>query len=334
MNFLDRMIKAQEDRLAKADEEFKNAGAFRLGSFLDDHGRDFTNGAEMIDAVRKLWDSIDEFYAPAQYISAPRIDKDVIQFDSAVENGTGCLHARFVGWESARKRAVIIIPHWGAKDAAYASAARALSWFGFAVFLITLPHHGGRAEQPPDPAANAFLNANLGAAIRSVRQSVSDVRSLVGLLYDKGFEEVNLVGVSLGSCVGGLCAAVDRRITRSALLLTAGDFAETVWTGRATAHIRAAIEPNIGLEELQQLWSVISPIEFMEQYRANQSRMLIISGKRDEVVLPNLTSAFVKALESARIEVVWRVLPCGHYTLGTLPYSAISLWMIGRCLRN
>ena len=125
--------------------------------------------------------------------------------------------------------------------------AGALSWLGFSAFVLTLPHHYARNASPVRQVANDFLNADLGASIRSIRQSVCDVRSLVTWLRAEGFAEVHLIGVSLGSCVASLVAAFDARLASTSLFLTAGDFAETVWNGRATQHIRAALDPHIDL---------------------------------------------------------------------------------------
>lgn len=331
MNLLTRRLLAQEERLAQVDAPYKHPGAFKLSSFWGD-GIDFPDVPTMAASVQKVCRHLDEFYAPARPVSRVKRDEDVLTFDSAVPGDAHCetVHARVFGWKESRKRAVIVVPHWSSREVAYARICKLLSLFGLATFLITLPHHGKRSNG--DPVANDFLNADLGAAIRSVRQSVSDVRSLVTVLHDAGFQEVNLVGVSLGSCIGGLVAEVEPRIVRSVLLLTAGDFAETVWFGSATAHIRSVIEANITLQDLQEVWSVISPINFVDRCVKNNSRILIISGRLDKVVPLNLASEFVNKLRDAGVEVRWHVLPCGHFTLGALPYSVVSFLMTVRHL--
>jgi hypothetical protein len=144
-------------------------------------------------------------------------------------------------------------------------------------------------------------------------------------LIEKGYQKLGLIGISLGSCIAGLVAAHDKRIQSSALLLTAGDFAEVIWTGRATRHIQeAASDAGIGLHELQQLWSIISTGRFARQLSRTDHKCLIISGNRDRVVPFYLTERFIEQLRSYHSRLDWYVLPCGHYSLGLFPFNVIS----------
>ncbi len=206
-----------------------------------------------------------------------------------------------------------------------------MSKFGFAVLVLTLPHHLTRSNGT-SPVANPFLNANLGDAIRAVRQSVADVRLLTEWLLDQGCRQVDLVGVSLGSCVASLAAVFEHRISRTALLLTAGDFAETVWFGRATAHIRKAMGEGISLDQLRRIWAIISPINFVSRWGGGAGRLMLVSGSEDKVVLFDQTTRYIAALRGANVDVKWRVLPCGHYTLATMPFSVIALIYVLRHL--
>jgi len=335
MNWRDRWILEEEEQLARVDEEFKDPGVLRLGAFTGASESRFANIRDMIETVRGVWENIDEFYAPLEGFTVQSTQANVLELRSAVaeNHSDAVVRAQFFGWRKPRRRAVIIVPHWNATLGSYAAMSTALSWFGFAVFVITLPHHEGRRGSSA-AIANEFLNANLGAAISSVRQAVSEVRALIGWLRQAGFEDVALVGVSLGSCIAGLVAAVDGRVRRAALLLTAGDFAETVWTGRATSHIRSAIGSGVTLSDLRKVWSIISTINFVDRYKANKSKLLIISGRLDQVVLIRLSREFVVALRAAGVAVEWRILSCGHYTLGHMPYSFISVFRVIRFLRR
>jgi hypothetical protein len=77
----------------------------------------------------------------------------------------------------------------------------------------------------------------------------------------------------------GLCRDNDRSCKASGL-----DFAETVWTGTATAHIRRAIEVGVTLDQLKRVWAIISQISFVELFAENRVQMMIVSGTRDQVV--------------------------------------------------
>jgi hypothetical protein len=185
---------------------------------------------------------------------------------------------------------------------------------------MALPYHGLRARNGSS-VSDHFLSANLGRTIRSVRQAVIDTRDVVTWLQQRGHDRVVLIGLSLGSCVAGLVAAHDARIACSALVLTAGDFAEVVWTGRATRHIRRGLESKMGLDGLGSVWSIISTGTFAEKLSRADYGTLIISGGRDAVVKPYLTQRFIDQLQARGAPVRWMRLGCGHYSLALPPFS-------------
>lgn len=238
-----------------------------------------------------------------------------------VENDT--IHARFVE-AKPNGRAVLILRHWNATDASYGALAKVLNRLGFSTCLMTLPYHGRRSIDRTG-VANAFLSPNIGRTIRSVQQAVSDARQIVDWLEQRGCESVHVIGSSLGSSVASLLAIADKRIASSILILSAGDFASVVWTGRATQHIRASLEGSLSLEALQQFWAVLSPSRFWPQLSRADHRMLFLSATHDTVVLPHLTREHLAGLAAhgADFEAKW--LPCGHYSMGLVPFSAIAL---------
>jgi hypothetical protein len=138
-----------------------------------------------------------------------------------------------------------------------------------------------------------------------------------------------VIGLSLGSCIAGLAGAFDPRIRCSALLLTAGDFAEVVWTGRATQHIRRALEPDMTLEQLQSVWSIISTATFTKELARHGHSSLIMSGSRDTVVKPYLTRRFIEQLRRGDVDFGWMQLACGHYSLARAPFN---VFMFARLL--
>jgi len=336
LSLLDRFFAASEERQACVDENFKNCGAFRPGQFDAEGEADFPNVAHMETAIGKVMACADDFYSLGQNDPDYDLNAGELSFNSAVFNGhvNARVHVQIIKRRDDLSRAVIIVPHWNAKQSDYLVLAKILSWFGHAVFILNLPHHGKRTNAKPDHIANEFLNANLGAAIASIRQSVVDTRRLAQWLEQNGYSRIGLMGVSLGSCVAALVTAFEPRISKCALLMTAGDFAETVWTGRATAAIQRACKDHINLEQLQNIWAIISPQHFIDEMVTNNTELLMISCKRDSVVHFKLGMRFSRALSKAGAKLKNHVLPCGHYTLGSFPFNVMMLSMLLRFFRR
>ncbi len=336
MGLIERFVDQQEEKLARLDEALKDSGRFRLGAFEGPETDQFGTVEEMIAAVDKKLQSPLDFFGAESDLRSFRLRENVLEFESVGTAGTvsntGRVTLRLSG--RTRRRAAIIVPHWNGREDAYAAMAGALSWLGFSAFVLTLPHHHARNASPVREAANDFLNADLGASIRSIRQSVCDVRSLVTWLRAEGFAEVHLIGVSLGSCVASLVAAFDARLASTSLFLTAGDFADTVWNGRATQHIRSALDTHIEFYQLQKAWAIISPSSFLDHFRTSGARLLMVNGRRDKVVPFDATARFVEELRAAGVRVEWRVLPCGHYTLASVPFSWLSLLLAVHFMRR
>jgi pimeloyl-ACP methyl ester carboxylesterase len=230
-----------------------------------------------------------------------------------------------------RAKAIIILPHWNSSLWSYRTIAGYLSRLGASAIELTLPYHGLRNR---DGAAfsDYFLSANLGRTILSVRQAVLDTRAVIDWLYGRGYTDVGLIGISLGSCIAGLVAAHDRRVRCSALLLTAGDFGEVVWTGRATRHIRQGLEPAISLQELAKVWSIISTGTFAKEISRREHSTLIVSGVRDNVVKPYLTQRVVDQLRGFNARLEWKILGCGHYSLALFPFNVRAFVILVRFL--
>ncbi|MDV4178733.1 hypothetical protein R1521_09465 [Rhizobium brockwellii] len=335
MFLLERYLRRKEEELALVDEDQKDCGRFRLGAFTGSGEDEFDSVESMSAAVQHAVDRADEFYAGTSDETSFRVEGTCLTYKSVFADGSAndSVHVDVYSRGQSRERAVIVVPHWNSAPGAYAAIGTVLSFAGFTAYVVTLPHHGSRGASDAPRIANDFLNADLGVAIRSVRQSVCDIRSLISWISGNGAKQIHVVGVSLGSCIASLTTAFDSRVSRGCLLLTAGDFAETIWRGRATRHIRASIDGHIDLARLRQIWAILSPSNFVGRFRENHSRLLMISGKIDEVVPYDTASRFVDELRAVETNPEWLILPCGHYTLSYFPFSWLSLIQTIRFLR-
>jgi dienelactone hydrolase len=234
---------------------------------------------------------------------------------------------------TTRARAVLLIPHWNATLAGYDRFAWFLRQAGITTLCMSLPYHDQRGFAG-QRLATYMVSSNLGRTIRSCRQAVLDARMAIEWLARRGYKRIGVIGISLGSSIASLVAAHDRRVATSVLILSAGQFGEVVWTGRATRHIRRALEDRMSLSLLDSIWSVISPISYVERLGQRKMPLLLLSAREDDVFLPYLTQQFVGSLRERNVPLRWKVYPCGHYTLGKLPFSALVLLSVIRFLRE
>ncbi len=229
-------------------------------------------------------------------------------------------------------QALIVFHHWNSTSR-NSQLARFLAWHGITVVEVAMPYHLERAR-PTSSHADYMLSANLGRTIQSMRQAVLDGRQLIRILKDSGYETVSVLGISLGSWAAGLIAAHDPAIERAALFLTAGSLADMVWTGRATQHIRASLQDDIELADLRRAWSPLSLESFTDKLARPDLDLQLVLGKRDTVVLPELSERLIARLAKAEATPEALKLNCGHYSLSRPPYIVRAGVSLSRFLNH
>ena len=99
-------------------------------------------------------------------------------------------------------------------------------------------------------------------------------------------------------------------------------FADVVWTGLSTQHIRQGIEDHISLDSLRSVWSAISPVNYMNEYaRWPKRTKFIYASYRHDVPARIFRAMLFEGYQERGIDNEVVVLPCGHYTLGEAPYK-------------
>ena len=232
--------------------------------------------------------------------------------------------------------ATIILPNWNAEGESFDRMARLFAICGVSALRISLPYHDCR--QPTNwPFAKHMVSSNIGRTIQSVRQAVLDVRCGIDWLVSMGYKKIAIVGASIGSCVATIAAAHDNRVNGIVQLLMASNFAEAVWTGIATRHIRESFESLDGftdLVQLKHLWAGISPDTYVSSLSDNDTKVLMVTGRYDPVFLPHLAEEIADHYTQYSVEHKWKLLSCGHYTFGDFPYNAIATMTALRWLRK
>ena len=237
-------------------------------------------------------------------------------------------------WFPARgRRAVVLLPHWNSDALSYNSLCRVLNWMGIAALRLSMPYHDIRRPAEIDRADYA-VSANIGRTLDSVRQGVIDARCCLDWLEAQGYNRLGIVGTSLGSCYAFLATAHDPRIQVAAFNHASTYFADVVWHGQSTRHIREGLETAIDLENLRQVWRAASPIVYFDKFSRWPRRSLIIYGKYDMTFLPEFSEQVVEEFAKHNLDHKVVVLPCGHYTMGETPYKYMDGWQLVSFLRT
>src|ERR1700758_3494880 len=178
------------------------------------------------------------------------------------------------------KSAVVLLPHWNSDALHYNALARILNRLGISVLRLSMPYHDIR--RPAEiRRADYAVSANIGRTMDAARQGVVGARCCLDWLEQKGYPRLGIVGTSLGSCYAFLAAAHDPRIRVAAFNHASTYFADVVWHGQSTRHIRAGLEAQIDAQRLRHLWSAISPISYFEQFSRSPKKSLIVYAKYD-----------------------------------------------------
>jgi dienelactone hydrolase len=237
-------------------------------------------------------------------------------------------------WFPARgRRAVVLLPHWNSDAISYGSLCRVLNLMGISVLRLSMPYHDIR--MPAEiKRADYSVSANVGRTLDACRQGVVDVRCCLDWLESQGYNRFGIVGTSLGSCYSFLAAAHDSRIRVAAFNHASTYFADVVWHGQSTRHIRQGLESQIDVERLRTLWSAVSPASYFRQYARWPRKSLIIYAKYDLTFLPEFSREVVAEFQRHHLDHKVVVLPCGHYTTGETPYKYIDGWHLASFLRT
>ena len=237
-------------------------------------------------------------------------------------------------WFPAKgRRAVVLLPHWNSDAISYTSLCRALNWLGIAVLRLSMPYHDNRRPAEISRADYA-VSANVGRTLDAGRQGVVDVRCCLDWLEQQGYSRLGVLGTSLGSAYAFLAAAHDARISVAAFNHASTYFADVLWHGQTTRHLREAMESKIDLDRLRGLFTAISPMSYFEKFARFPRKSLIIYAKYDLTFLPEFSRQVVEEFGRWRLDHKVVVLPCGHYTTGETPFKYMDGWQMLSFLRT
>jgi hypothetical protein len=327
-----RSFHAWERRLASVDRN-RVARPFDWG--LDWLGLEGASdpGAAVADWSATVMTDTDRFFAEPP-TSDYHLDGEDLQFPSAFETPyptNNTVHVRvFRGRDRDRsgpRRAVVVLPQWNADAEGHVGLCRLFARFGITAARLSLPYHDRR--RPPEIArAEYIVSANVGRTLVANRQAVLDARRTIDWLVAQGYDRIGIVGTSLGSCLSMLTMAHDPRVRAGAFNHVSPFFADVVWRGLSTDHVRYGLEGNVTLDALREYWMPISPWPFIERVRGRA--LLLIYALYDLTFPVDLSRLFIEEFARKEIAHQTAVLPCGHYSTGRAPFKYLDGYYLAR----
>ena len=226
------------------------------------------------------------------------------------------------------RKAVVVLPQWNADAFSHNALCAIMNRYGVSALRLSKPYHDIRRPAEIERSDYA-VSANIGRTLDSCRQGVIDIRSCLDWLEAHGCRRFGILGTSLGSCYAFIASAHDARLEVNAFNHASTYFGDVVWTGQSTRHIRAALENVMDLERLRQVWLAISPVSYMRKFAAHRKKVLVIYAKYDLTFLRELSEEVVRFFTEYDIDYKAIALPCGHYTVGEVPFKFIDGWHLG-----
>lgn len=301
--------------------------------------------AVLTDWVAHVMADTDAFFTPppttAYHVTAPSDGERLVTFPSALptphpENNT--VYARFFPAKrrggdalSGRRAAVLVLPQWNSDAGGHVGLCKLIAMNGMSALRLSLPYHDQR--MPPElTRADYIVSSNIARTLQVCRQAVLDARRAIAWLASEGFDRIGILGSSLGSCLSLLTTAHEPLIRAQALNHISPYFADVVWRGLSTQHVREGLDGHIELELLRALWRPISPAWYLERVRDRQT--LLVYAKYDLTFPVDLSRELVRQFREQGIPHELAVLHCGHYSTGKTPFKFVDGWVLTKFLRK
>ncbi len=274
----------------------------------------------------------------AQYELGPALNGErLLTFPSALttphpsNNTVSCRYFPARGRPPFRGPAVLVLPQWNADPGGHAGLCRLLAWNGMSALRLSLPYHDAR--MPPElHRADYIVSSNIARTVQVCRQAVLDARRAVAWLASQGHERIGILGTSLGSCLALLTTAHEPLIRAQALNHISPYFADVVWRGLSTRHVREGLEGHVDLDRLRTLWKPISPRWYLDRLR--DRRTLLVYARYDLTFPVDLSEDLVREFGERGIPHEVARLHCGHYSTGKTPFKFVDGWVLTRFLKK
>lgn len=243
------------------------------------------------------------------------------------------VRARWFRAREDRGKAVVVLPHWNAQLPQHNALCAGLRRLGISALRLSLPYHDARMPEELNRADYA-VSSNVCRTIDATRQAAIDTRCCFDWLEQQGYRDLGVIGTSLGSCYAFLASAHDARIRVNVFNHCSTYFADVVWEGLSTRHIRESLESAIDLETLRGLWMCISPPSYLKRYASLNKQSKFIYTRYDTTFPVHLSEQVIAGAREHGLTHQVATLACGHYTMGEFPFKYLAGYEICRFMKR
>jgi dienelactone hydrolase len=204
---------------------------------------------------------------------------------------------------------VIILDITGGNQSLSRTIATCFAQNGIAGLFVQMAYYGPR--RPPGSKLR-LLSTDILHTMAAIRQTVLDVRRATAWLESRpeiDSMRLGIHGTSLGSMVGALSAEMEPKLRRVSIALGGGGLVDAYYDHPRAATYRKWWEALGGTKkQVIRLLAPIDPLTCAANLKDRQ--VLMIAGKRDEIVPPKATEALWEA--AGKPKIIW--YDCTHYS--------------------
>jgi dienelactone hydrolase len=182
-----------------------------------------------------------------------------------------------------------------------------LAAHNIAALFVQMAYYGPRR---PAGSTVRMITTNYGQSMDNVRQTVLDIRQATAWLESRSeidSKRLGVLGTSLGSFMGTLAAEMEPKLQRVAILLGGGGVVDAYYDDPRAEKYRKMWELFGGSKDL--LKKMIAPADPLTcAANLRDRKVLMIAGKRDEIVFPKMAEALWEA--AGKQKIIW--YECTH----------------------
>ena len=172
------------------------------------------------------------------------------------------------------------------------------------IYRYILPYHMDRCDKS-NYGGEYFYSANINRTLKSIMQSVNDIKALIAYLKQNNGKVV-IIGLSLGGLISNLIAEYEENINLLISIFPANNLAFTTFETEAGKYVKKDfLEKSFDFNKLNEIWTIINPS--LNKPIIDLNKILFIHGSYDKYVLYE---------DTKKVSQNWgvgnEVLKCGH----------------------